>query len=196
MIPTPTGTLTIDALPLASLQPHLLRSALIAIPQDAPSLPGTVRFNADPSISLPTASISATLSTVGLQDLITERGGLDATMSSLRLSTGQAQLFALARAMLMVERIRERCGDGKTVLLLDEVTANVDADTEGKMMDVLNGEVFRGMTVLAVAHRLQTIVGMDRVVVLDKGSVVECGVPAELLEMEGSVFRAMFKTVG
>jgi ATP-binding cassette subfamily C (CFTR/MRP) protein 1 len=196
MIPTSTGTLTIDALPVASLRPHVLRSALITIPQEAPSLPGTIRFNADPSTSLSTASIRAALSAVGLHDLVTARGGLDATMSSLRLSSGQAQLFALARAMLMVERRQEQFGDSKTVLLLDEVTANVDTDTEGKMMEVLNGELFRGMTVFAVAHRLQTVVEMDRVVVLEKGCIIECGVPAELMETEGSVFRAMFGSVG
>ena len=200
MMHTHSGSLTIDGLNVSSIQPNTLRNTLITIPQDASPLPGTVRFNIDPSSSFLTTDtpIEDALALVGLWPLIRARGGLAAEMTTLRLSSGQSQLFALARAILLLQRRRARCRDdsGATVLLLDEVTANVDEETERRMMEVLNGGMFRGLTVLAVAHRLRTIVGLDRVVVLDGGRVVEVGVPGELLGMEGSLFREMFEGLG
>ncbi|KAJ4315645.1 hypothetical protein N0V94_005842 [Neodidymelliopsis sp. IMI 364377] len=197
MIHTLNGTLTIDGINLSGIQPNTVRSNLITIPQDAAPLPGTVRFNVDPSSSFDTdAPIEDALKLVGLWTLVRTRGGVHAEMSALRLSSGQSQLFALARAALLLQSRRGKNGNqSSTVLLLDEVTANLDAKTEARMMEVLNGETFRGLTVLAVAHRLKTIVAMDRIVVLDKGRVMECGTPEELLEMEGSLFRRMYESL-
>jgi ATP-binding cassette subfamily C (CFTR/MRP) protein 1 len=193
-----SGSIAIDGVNLSFLDPQKVRSSLITIPQDAPSLPGTVRFNSNPSYAPFTDNeIEAALKEVGLLPLIQSRGGLQVEMSSLRLSHGQQQLFALARAILILQNRQRQYqysnSESSTVLLMDEVTANVDAATEAQMMEILNGEAFRGITVLAIAHRLNTIVAMDQIVVLQNGRVVESGKPVELLEAEGSMFKTMFE---
>lgn len=97
------------------------------------------------------------------------------------LSHGQRQLFCLARAMLRESKI----------LVIDEATASVDLKTDELMQGIIE-EHFRGCTVLAVAHRLGTIRGFDRIVVFGEGTVVEVGEPGRLLEDEGSRFRALW----
>jgi ATP-binding cassette subfamily C (CFTR/MRP) protein 1 len=198
MMHVTAGSITIDGVNLSSMVPQKVRSSLITIPQDAAPLPGTVRFNSNPSHApLTDNNIEAALKEVGLLPLIQSRGGLQAEMSSLRLSYGQQQLFALARAILILQnrqrQYQHNNKESSTVLLMDEVTANVDAATEARMMEILNGEAFRGITVLAIAHRLNTIVAMDQIVVLQNGQVVESGKPAELIEAKGSMFKAMFE---
>jgi len=108
---------------------------------------------------------------------------LDATMKSLPLSQGQQQLFSLARALLM------RPSRGR-VVLLDEATSNVDGETD-KLMQTLVRDEFRDHTIVTVAHRLETIMDSDVVLVLDAGKLVEVGPPAELAAKEGGVFRAL-----
>lgn len=102
--------------------------------------------------------------------------GLDIEFQSFGLSKGQQQLLALVSAVL------KKRGREKGVLILDEVTGSVDLEAESVMMSVIKRE-FAGWTVLAVAHRLETIKNYDRVVVLDKGDIVELGEPRVLLEM-------------
>jgi ATP-binding cassette, subfamily C (CFTR/MRP), member 1 len=108
---------------------------------------------------------------------------LDATMRSLPLSQGQQQLFSLARALLM------RSSRGR-IVLLDEATSNVDGETD-KLMQTLVRDEFREHTVITVAHRLDTIMDSDVVLVLDAGKLVEAGLPSELAAKEGGAFRAL-----
>jgi ATP-binding cassette subfamily C (CFTR/MRP) protein 1 len=198
MMHVTAGNITIDGVDLSTLDPQKVRSSLITIPQDAAPLPGTVRFNSNPSCApLTDNEIEAALQEVGLLPLIQSRGGLQAEMSSLRLSHGEQQLFALARAILILQSHRHQHQhnhkESSTVLLMDEVTANVDVATEARMIEILNGEAFRGITVVAIAHRLKTIVAMDQVVVLHNGHIVESGKPSELLGAEDSMFKGMFE---
>jgi ATP-binding cassette, subfamily C (CFTR/MRP), member 1 len=109
---------------------------------------------------------------------------LDATMKSLPLSQGQQQLFSLARAILM------RSTRGK-VVLLDEATSNVDGETD-KLMQRLVREEFNEHTIITIAHRLDTIMDSDIVIVLDAGRLVEVGPPSELAQREGGVFKALY----
>jgi ATP-binding cassette, subfamily C (CFTR/MRP), member 1 len=108
---------------------------------------------------------------------------LDTTMRSMPLSQGQQQLFSLARAILM------RSSRGQ-VVLLDEATSNVDGNTD-KLMQSLVQEEFKDHTVLTVAHRLDTIMRSDIVLVLDSGKLVEAGPPSELVAKEGGAFAAL-----
>jgi len=108
---------------------------------------------------------------------------LDATMKSLPLSQGQQQLFSLARALLM------RPSRGR-VVLLDEATSNVDGETD-QLMQKLVREEFKEHTIITVAHRLDTIMDSDVVLVLEAGKLVEAGPPAELAAREGGAFRAL-----
>jgi len=109
---------------------------------------------------------------------------LDAVMKSLPLSHGQQQLFSLARAILM------RPTRGK-VVLLDEATANVDGETNEHMQQLIREE-FKEHTIITVAHRLETIMDSDILLVLEAGKLVEVGSPSELTAREGGKFRALY----
>ena len=106
------------------------------------------------------------------------------TESGSNLSQGQRQLLCLARALLKSPR----------VLLMDEATASIDYATDAKIQDTLRE--LKESTIITIAHRLQTIVDYDKVLVLDKGEVVEFDAPWELMGREGGVFRGMCEMSG
>ncbi|KND91185.1 Multidrug resistance-associated protein 1 [Tolypocladium ophioglossoides CBS 100239] len=179
------GSITIDSVDLKTIPLSTVRSRINAIPQDPFFLPGTVRMNADPYHTAPDASIVQALRRVQLWDKIQELGDLDSELKPDSLSQGQKQLFSLARAML-----RPRC----SIVVLDEVTSRTDSNdgsldfkTEKLMLEVLQ-EAFNGCTIIAIAHRLETILGFDRVAVFDDGKVIECDIPKMLLERQDSAF--------
>ena len=178
-----SGTIAIDGIDIATIPRSLLRSSFAAIPQESFILAGSVRINADPTNESTDDAIVAALEKVGLWDVISTRGGLDATLVDHPLSQGQQQLFGLARAMLRGARSK--------ILILDEATSNVDRDTDKVMQRIIRQE-FKEHTILTVAHRLETIMDSDRVLVLEKGQVLEFGSPEELLKKEGGAFREMY----
>ncbi|KAI8275314.1 ABC transporter atnG [Colletotrichum sp. SAR11_240] len=183
LLPLSSGSIHIDGLSLDTLPLLELRSALIAITQDQFVLPGTVRQNIDPFAAASDGSITSTLTRLGLWDAIQENGGLGAEFFEEALSHGQRQLFFLARAVLRREV-------GK-IVLLDEATSSVDAHTERVVKDLIREE-FKEHTVIAIAHRLDTVADFDRVVVLDKGHVVEVGEPQSLLLEKGGKFKELW----
>lgn len=198
-----SGSILLDRLDLATVPAHDLRSRLIVIPQEPTLFPGTVRFNIAPfstqnpswpssssssSPSEPTdAEIIHSLSLVSLWPHLLAHGGLEplsAAMSDIPLSHGQKQLLCLARALLRK--------DASSVLVLDEATSNVDAHTDALMQRIIREE-FAAHTVVAVVHKLDTVVkGFDRILVLERGSLVEFGRPRELLAKPGGVFRGLW----
>lgn len=99
------------------------------------------------------------------------------------LSAGQRQLICLARAILADPRI----------LILDEATSNVDTHTERIMQRALR-KLTRGRTCLTIAHRLSTVVGADRIIVLERGRIIEEGSHQELLSRQGHYYR-MYQTL-
>lgn len=175
-----SGTIVIDGLDVQDLPREILRTRMIAIPQDAFIMNSSVRINADPSCLLLDSQIIAALTKVKLWSIISTRGGLDENMKSQPLSHGQQQLFCLARAMLRTSKI----------LILDEATSNVDRETDLLMQRIIREE-FAQHTILTVAHRLDTIVDSDMVAVMDAGRLVEFGEPKELLAREDSHFRSL-----
>lgn len=182
-----TGTITIDNLDLSTLPRETIRSRITAIPQDPFILSGSVRLNADPTSTSSDADIITAITKVNLWPILSSRGGLDADMSASPLSQGQQQIFCLARAMLKGANEDQT---GNRILVLDEATSNVDAETD-KLMQKLIKEEFGRYTILTVAHRLDTILDADRVIVMDSGRVVEMGKPGELLKRGDSAFRAL-----
>jgi ABC-type multidrug transport system fused ATPase/permease subunit len=170
----------IDGHDLQFIPREIIRSRMVTIPQDPFILSGTVRLNADPYSAATDQQIIAALQKVRLWSLLESRGGLDADMNVNPLSQGQQQIFCLARAMLRTEK-------GK-ILVLDEATSSVDGDTD-LLIQKLIREEFSNFTVLTVAHRLDTIMDSDRVLVLDAGRVVEIGSPETLIENEGAFWE-------
>jgi ATP-binding cassette subfamily C (CFTR/MRP) protein 1 len=96
------------------------------------------------------------------------------------ISVGQRQLVCLARALLRRSKI----------LVLDEATASVDVATDALIQETIRRE-FANSTVLTIAHRLNTILDYDRVIVLDKGEIVEFASPQQLLQDRNSIFLQM-----
>ncbi|KAL4866786.1 hypothetical protein BDV12DRAFT_172450 [Aspergillus spectabilis] len=187
----------IDNISLHRINRPTLRHRLIAVPQDPVFLPDGSSFqaNLDPSNLSSEAECQSVLEAVRLWSFVLDRGGLDAPIASGTFSAGQRQLFSLGRALLR-RVIRGRTsspslpgssiGSGG-ILLLDEVSSSVDRETERVMQEIVRAE-FKSFTVIAVSHRLEMIMDFDRVVVMDRGRVVEIGNPGCLSGEEGSRF--------
>jgi ATP-binding cassette subfamily C (CFTR/MRP) protein 1 len=175
-----SGSITVDSLDLSLLPREIIRSRLITIPQEPFILAGSVRLNADPTSFASDEAIILALKKIKLWDILEARGGLDADMMSNPLSQGQGQIFCLARAML---RTKAEGSRGRGILVLDEATSNVDAETD-QLIQKLIREEFGGYTIITVAHRLDTIRDSDWVAVLDGGRLVEWGRPEVVLGKE------------
>jgi ATP-binding cassette subfamily C (CFTR/MRP) protein 1 len=143
---------------------------------------GPLRYNLDPLGAHSDPELLAALERVGLAEAVRTLGGLGGKVADggENLSTGERQLVCLARALLRKAR----------VLVLDEATASVDVATDALVQRMLR-EAFTGCTVLTIAHRINTIVDSDKVLVLDNGLVAEYGAPADLLRREGGAFFAL-----
>ncbi|KAK4076517.1 hypothetical protein Purlil1_12630 [Purpureocillium lilacinum] len=177
------GSITIDSQPLAHLPRDTVRTRLITVTQDQFVLPGTVRHNIDPVGAYADDTIAAALSAVGLWRAVEERGGLDAPFGEDAFSHGQRQLFFVARAVLR--------RDVGRLVLLDEAMSSVDLETEQRVHGVIDAQ-FKEHTVLSIAHRLESIMNYDRIILLDRGCVVETGKPKDLLR-SGSKFKALWQ---
>ncbi|KFX85837.1 hypothetical protein V490_09379 [Pseudogymnoascus sp. VKM F-3557] len=177
------GSVTIDGVDLSTISRNILRNRLTVIPQEPIFLKGTIRQNIDPlSLAENDSAAEDALKKVGLWSIVADAGGLDAAMEAEDLlSHGQRQLFCLARAMLRPSKI----------LLIDEATASVDLQTDRLMQKIISDH-FTGYTVIAVAHRLESIRNYDKVAVFENGRVVEYGEPDALLAIEESKFKALW----
>lgn len=179
----PESTITIDGVDITRIPRQDLRAALNAIPQEPFLTRGSVRTNADPLGVHSSAQITSALQSVELWDLVHEKGGLDAPLDANFFSHGQRQLFSLARALLR----------GSKVIVLDEVTSNVDVVSDALMQRVIRDK-FAACTILAVAHRLDTIMDFDRVALMHDGELVELDSPAALMARD-SAFKELYESL-
>lgn len=193
------GRITIDGLDISTIGLHDLRTKLAIIPQDPTLFRGTVRSNLDPFNEHTDLELWSALRQA---DLVADDAGPQASDSSnavvttrdssrihldsiveedgLNFSLGQRQLMALARALVR----------GSQIIVCDEATSSVDMDTDDKIQATI-ATGFRGKTLLCIAHRLRTIIGYDRICVMDKGRIAEMDTPLELWKREGGIFRGM-----
>ena len=176
------GRITLDGLDIQSIRLADLRSAIGIVPQDPALFSGTIRENiayARPKATEAEVRAAARAAHAaefidrlpqGYDTLVGERG--------IKLSGGQRQRVAIARAILK----------DPTVLILDEATSNLDTESERLIEDAL-GQLLEGRTTLIIAHRLSTVRRADRLVVVDRGQIVEEGTHAELLARRGLYAR-------
>jgi len=183
------GKIKIDGIDITTLSMHTLRSNLSIIPQDPVLFTGSIRYNLDPFDQFDDASLVRALERAHLKQFVDAKpGGLDFTITENgeNFSVGQRQLLCLARAL-----VRQ-----SPILVLDEATAGVDVVTDALIQKTIREE-FKDRTVLAIAHRLNTIIDSDLILVLDEGRRVEYGSPRELLEKKtGGVFASMVADTG
>lgn len=189
-------SVTIDGTHLKNINRTILRERIIALSQDAVFLPegSSFKANLDPWNEASREEAMDALALVGLLDVLQDRGGLNALVKNAELSAGQKQMFALGRAILR-RRIRARKMSEKEmpeggVLLLDEVTASVDKETESRMLELVWRE-FEAYTILMVTHSIQAAVRCDRVIIMEKGKIVEDGESGALIQEGGSKFQAL-----
>ncbi|GKZ33773.1 hypothetical protein AbraIFM66950_003808 [Aspergillus brasiliensis] len=171
LLETQSGTITIDWVDISTIPLDVLRSRIIAIPQDPFFLPGSIRFNLDPTDGSTDSILLTALEKANLLSLVTSRGGLDAELTSTSLSQGEQRLFALAVALV---RKWNRDKDGRNsggILILDEATSGTDAATDELMQKAIS-DVFGRYTVLHVSHRPDMVKGADRVIEMENGRIV------------------------
>jgi ATP-binding cassette subfamily B protein len=173
------GRILVDGHDLRDVASRSLRRQMGIVPQEAYLFSGTIGENL--AFGRPDATpeeIEAGARAVGASDFIDalpERYDTQVGERGIQLSAGQRQLVAFARALVADPRI----------LVLDEATANVDIHTEGRIEEGMR-RLLAGRTAIIIAHRLSTIRGAGRIVVLDRGRIVEQGTHDELLDAHGA----------
>ncbi|KAG0648369.1 ATP-dependent bile acid permease [Hyphodiscus hymeniophilus] len=219
-----TGKILIDEVDIGLIGLQDLRESITIVPQDPTLFTGTIRSNLDPfnlftdediftalrrvqligaatSTTNPSTPLTASRPATpgravdfdipsGASTPITNKNiflnlSSPVTESGNNLSQGQRQLLCLARALLKQPK----------VLMMDEATASIDYNTDSKIQETIRE---LKSTIITIAHRLQTIADYDKVLVLDKGAVVEYGHPHELLKKDGkdAIFKGMCEMSG
>ncbi|XP_055640688.1 ATP-binding cassette sub-family C member 4-like [Toxorhynchites rutilus septentrionalis] len=181
------GTITIDGVNTDEITMETLRSNISIIPQDPVLFSGTLRKNLDPFDKYQDSVLWNALELVELKDIANGPLGLQTYVApgGSNFSVGQRQLVCLARAILRSNKI----------LVLDEATANVDPETDRLIQQTIR-EHFADCTVLTIAHRLNTIIDYDRILVMSEGKAVEFGTPHELVQKPEGIFRDMLLATG
>lgn len=214
------GKILVDDVDIGLIGLRDLREAITIVPQDPTLFMGTIRTNLDPfdaytdeqifealrKVQLigpndsPTRSLSPTAGTPTINTPDDAPGSLSASFmatnknvfldlssavseSGSNLSQGQRQLLCLARAILK----------RPSVLVMDEATASIDYATDSKIQETIREQT---STIITIAHRLQTIVDYDKVLVLDKGVMVEYAHPYELIRKDKGTFKGMCESSG
>ncbi|KAF9243741.1 P-loop containing nucleoside triphosphate hydrolase protein [Melanogaster broomeanus] len=207
-IPT-EGTVYFDGIPTSAVNLDALRSNVTIIPQIVRQLPlysvalfsshhsqpellsGTLRQNLDPFDQYDDATLNDALRSAGLSSVQDETDEDKLTLDSAiatggsNLSVGQRQILALARAMVR----------GSKIIILDEATSAIDYKTDSAIQSSLRHEM-QNVTQLIIAHRLQTIIDADKIMVLDAGRIVEFGSPEELLQNHQGMFKGLVDESG
>ena len=213
-----SGKIEVDGVEIGKISLQQVREAITIIPQEPTLFKGSLRFNLDPEELRTDKEILDLLSKAGLVELILKKKKeeddkkkeLDAKLTPEQLaqamalkqieddsllnyqiqaggenlSSGEKSLLCICRAILRKNKI----------VILDEATANIDIETE-QVIQKLIKESFKNCTMIVVAHRLQTIIESDRVLVLDTGKVAEFDTPAVLRKRPESHFAKLINEI-
>ena len=178
------GTIFIDDIDITKIGLSLLREIITVIPQDPTLLEGTLRENLDPAGHFTDDDMTFNMNLIGLAYLLTN-DGLDFQVKEdgRNLSTGEKQLICMVRAILRKSKI----------IIMDEATSSVDYNTE-KLIQKTILNTLKGSTIITIAHRIKTIINYDRILVLEKGEVIEEGSPKALIDKKGIFFQLYNKS--
>ncbi|KAK5781076.1 ATP-binding cassette glutathione S-conjugate transporter YCF1 PWA37_001997 [Arxiozyma heterogenica] len=189
IIEAASGQIIIDGIPIDTMGLYDLRHKLSIIPQDSQVFEGTIRENIDPTHLYSDEAIWRALELSHLKDHVMSMGplGLESALNEggSNLSVGQRQLMCLARALLIPSKI----------LILDEATAAVDVETDQVVQETIR-TAFKDRTILTIAHRINTIMDNDRIIVLDHGRIAEFDTPENLLSRTDSLFYSLCSEAG
>ena len=184
-----TGCIEVDGVDISSIGLRRLRESIAVIPQ-SPVLFGrcTIRDNLDPFQRYGDDAIWDALKSVQIDKVV---GSLPLKLNTAvaeggqNFSVGQRQLLCLARAVLL------RCN----IIILDEPSASVDSKTDQLLQTTLR-ERFSGATIISIAHRLDTVIEYDKIMLLSDGRLLEFGSPSDLLSNEHGQFLSLVKSTG
>ncbi|XP_041038600.1 multidrug resistance-associated protein 5 isoform X1 [Carcharodon carcharias] len=178
------GSIFIDGVNITEIGLADLRSKLSIIPQEPVLFTGTVRYNLDPFQQYSEEQVWDALERTHMKECISQlplKLDSEVVENGENFSVGEKQLICVARALL------RRC----KILVLDEATAAMDTETDSLVQETIR-ESFAECTMLTIAHRLNTVLSCDRIMVLSQGQVMEFDEPSVLLANENSRFCAMF----
>ncbi|XP_060065901.1 ATP-binding cassette sub-family C member 5-like [Ylistrum balloti] len=179
------GHVYIDDIDIRTISKKLLRSKLSSIPQDPVLFAGTLRYNLDPFGKYTDEKLWAALDQAHIKEKMKLLGQtLDTQIqeNGENFSVGERQLICLARAILRQNKI----------LVLDEATASIDTSTDAMIQQTIR-DSFCDCTVLTIAHRLNTVLHCDVIIVMEAGQVIEIGNPQALLRKTSSHFNSMIQ---
>jgi ABC-type multidrug transport system fused ATPase/permease subunit len=181
------GHIHVDGIDCSMVNLHKLRSSMAIIPQEPVMFSGTLRYNLDPFDQYDDSKLIDVLRKCLLGALVDNKEGLQAKVEMMgsNFSLGTQQLICLARAML----------NPSPILLLDEATAALDSDTNAAVNQVLK-QHFNERTIFTIAHRLDTIIDSDRILVMNAGVVAEYDTPQTLLDDSSSIFYELCLNTG
>ena len=177
------GCIEIDGQDISQVELATLRKNITMIPQDPILFAGPLRYSLDPANAYTDDQLWHVLDQCNMKvhvEGMENQLWYDLALGGENISAGQRQLLCMARALL----------ENPKILIMDEATSNIDGKTDNKIQTMLR-EAFKDCTVLTIAHRIDTILWYDKVLVLDQGKVLEYDSPDVLSKKEGSEFKAL-----
>lgn len=179
------GEILIDGVKIRDIDLQTLRRAITIIPQDPILFNSSLKRNLDPTDSHSDQEVEKVLREINLWEKFQDHGGVQFAIDSAgaNLSQGEKQLICFGRSIL----------ENNKLILMDEATANIDQFTE-KTIQRLIEEKFSQSSIVMIAHKLNTIMICNKILILDHGKVIEFGDLQELKEKEGGVLNALLKS--
>ena len=180
------GSILIDGIDIASVPLSILRHSLAIIPQDPPLFSGSLRDNLDFLHQRSDAEIWDVLSLLSLTPTFRSHSiHLDSSIGTVNslFSSGHLQLLSFARALLQKS----------LVIVMDEPTSTLDNNTVDRIQQIMHN-VFSEKTLIVIAHRISTILNMDRVLVMDSGRIAEFDTPKNLMSNPDSLFNTLLSS--